>query len=90
MTPTSYTTIEEIQLRKAMLQTEIQKDSNKLSNEWSSLFKKPEALDRKASPTKRFNSLLSTGAGLFDQLQKCGGVTCRDNSCVHCINSSSP
>ena len=31
-----------------------------------------------------------TGAGLFDQLQKCGGVTCRDNSCVHCINSSSP
>ena len=31
-----------------------------------------------------------TGAGLFDQLQKCGGVTCRDNSCVHSINSSSP
>ena len=90
MTPTSYTTIEEIQLRKAMLQTEIQKDSNKLSNEWRSLFKQPEALDRKASPTKRFNSLLSTGAGLFDQLQQRGGVTCRDNSCVHCINSSSP
>lgn len=68
MTPTSYTTIEEIQLRKTMLQTEIQKDSNKLSNEWRSLFKKPEALDRKASPTKRFNSLLSTGAGLFDAM----------------------
>lgn len=65
-TPMSYTTLEEIQLRKAMLLTEIQKDSNKLGNEWQSLFKKPDALNRKATPAKRFNSLLSTGAGVLD------------------------
>ncbi len=62
----SYTTIEEIQLRKAMLLAEIQKDSNKLGNEWKSLFQKPDALNRKATPSKRFNSLLSTGAGMLD------------------------
>jgi len=62
----SYTTIEEIQLRKAMLLTEIQKDSNKLGNEWKSLFQKPDALNRKATPTKRLNSVLSAGAGMLD------------------------
>lgn len=66
MTHMSYTTIEEIQLRKAMLLAEIQKDSNKLGNEWKSLFQKPDALNRKATPSKRFNSLLSTGAGMLD------------------------
>lgn len=62
----SYTTIEEIQLRKAMLLTEIQKDSNKLGNEWKSLFQKPDALNRKATPSRCFNSLLNTGAGMLD------------------------
>lgn len=66
MTRMSYTTIEEIQLRKAMLLAEIQKDNNKLGNEWKSLFQKPDALNRKATPSKRFNSLLSTGAGMLD------------------------
>ncbi len=68
MTPTSYTTIEEIQLRKAMLQTEIQKDSNKLGNEWRSLFQKPEALNGKATPAKRFNSMLNMGTGMLDAM----------------------
>lgn len=67
MTPTSYTTIEEIQLRKAMLQTEIQKDSNKLGNEWRSLFQKPEA-QRKGYPAKRFNSMLNMGTGMLDAM----------------------
>lgn len=62
----SYTTIEEIQLRKAMLLADIQKDSNKLGNEWKSLFQKPDALNRKATPSKRFSSLLNTGAGMLD------------------------
>lgn len=62
----SYTTLEEIQLRKAMLLAEIQKDSNRLGNDWRSLFQKPDALNRKATPSKRFNSLLNTGAGFLD------------------------
>ncbi len=66
MTRMPYTTIEEIQLRKAMLLDEIHRDSNKLGNEWKSLFQKPDALNRKATPAKRFNSLLSTGAGMLD------------------------
>lgn len=65
-TPISYNTIEEIQLRKAMILKDIQKADNKIHNQWTSLFTKPAALNNNATPSKRINSLMTTGAGVFD------------------------
>lgn len=65
-TPIAYKTIEEIQLRKAMVLKDIQKDDNKIHNQWASLFYKPDALRKSATPSKRINSLMNTGAGVFD------------------------
>lgn len=65
-TPISYKTIEEIQLRKAMVQKDIQKADNKIRTLWTSLFTKPDALRKNATPSKRINSLMNTGAGVFD------------------------
>lgn len=67
-TPISYKTIEEIKLRKAMLLKDIQKDDMRIKNLWSSLFSRPAALKSNASPSKRINSMMSTGAGVFDAL----------------------
>lgn len=61
-----YQTIDDIRLRKAMLLSDIQKDSAKLSKEWHSLFHKPVAMSRNATPGKRINSLLNSGAGIID------------------------
>lgn len=51
-----------------MLRTDIQKDSAKIDKQWHSLFSKPVALKKDATPSKRINSLLSSGAGLFDAI----------------------
>lgn len=67
-TPISYKTIEEIKLRKAMLLKDIQKDDMRIKNLWNSLFSRPAALKSNASPSKRINSMMSTGAGVFDAL----------------------
>ncbi len=64
--PISYKTIEEIRLRKAMLLKDIQKDDSHMRNQWHSLFSKPVALRSNVVPSKRINSLMSTGAGIFD------------------------
>ncbi|MGI6232834.1 MAG: hypothetical protein ACOYJF_08290 [Prevotella sp.] len=64
--PTSYHTIEEIQMRKAMLQTDIKKVDHKIHEQWTSLFKKPEAIDSTATPSRRIRSIMSVGAGAFD------------------------
>lgn len=67
-TTTTYNTIEEIQARKTVLLKDIQKDSSKIDAQWHSLFKKPAALSKTATPGQRLTSLVSTGSGFFDGL----------------------
>nr|WP_276909089.1 hypothetical protein [Hallella colorans] len=65
---TIYTKLEQIQLRKAMIQKEIQKDDHKIKGHWNSLFAKSRQITKSTSPTKRFGGLMTTGAGLFDAI----------------------
>lgn len=65
-TVSSYQSIEEIRLRKAALQKEIEADSAKIDEKWHSLFKKPEALSKSATPSQRISGILSSGAGVLD------------------------
>ena len=62
----SYQSIEEIRLRKAALQKEIEADSAKIDEKWHSLFKKPEALSKSATPSQRISGIISPGAGVLD------------------------
>ena len=62
----SYQSIEEIRLRKAALQKEIEADSAKIDEKWHSLFKKPEALSKSATPLQRISGIISSGAGVLD------------------------
>ena len=62
----SYQSIEEIRLRKAALQKEIEADSTKIDEKWHSLFKKPEALSKSATPSQRISGIISSGAGVLD------------------------
>lgn len=66
MAESTYSTLEEIRLRKAMLLSDIQKDNAKIDKQWHSLFMKPVALKKDATPSRRINSLMNTSAGLFD------------------------
>lgn len=63
---TPYTSIQEIQSRKALLRKEIQQDSLKIENQWRSLFQKPVAFKANATPAQRIASILSTGTGVLD------------------------
>lgn len=65
-TLSSYQSIEEIRLRKAALQKEIEADSAKIDEKWHSLFKKPEALSKSATPSQRISGIISSGAGVLD------------------------
>ncbi len=65
-TVSSYQSIEEIRLRKAALQKEIEADSAKIDEKWHSLFKKPEALLKSATPSQRISGIISSGAGVLD------------------------
>ena len=65
-TVSSYQSIEEIRLRKAALQKEIEADSAKIDEKWHSLFKKPEALSKSAPPSQRISGIISSGAGVLD------------------------
>lgn len=65
-TVSSYLSIEEIRLRKAALQKEIEADSAKIDEKWHSLFKKPEALSKSATPSQRISGIISSGAGVLD------------------------
>ena len=62
----SYQSIEEIRLRKAALQKEIEADSAKIDEKWHSLCKKPEALSKSATPSQRISGIISSGAGVLD------------------------
>lgn len=65
-TPPTFQTIEEIRIRKALLLKDIQKDNDKIDLLWHSLFHKPKTFGQTTAPSKRINSLLSTGTGLID------------------------
>lgn len=65
-TVSSYQSIEEIRLRKAALQKEIEADSAKIDEKWHSLFKKPEALSKSATASQRISGIISSGAGVLD------------------------
>ena len=65
-TVSSYQSIEEIRLRKAALQKEIEADSAKIDEKWHSLFKKPEALSKSATPSQRISGIISSGADVLD------------------------
>lgn len=61
-----YSSLNEIRLRKELLRKDIEADDAKIKALWNSLFAKPDALSRKASPSKRMQSLFSIGASAFD------------------------
>ena len=61
-----YSSLNDIRLRKELLQKNIDADDEKIKKLWRSIFKKPDALSTTASTGKRLNSLLSIGAGAFD------------------------
>lgn len=61
-----YNSLTEIRLRKELLRKDIEADEARIKTLWKSLFTKPDALSKKASPGKRMQSLFSIGAGAFD------------------------
>lgn len=63
---TTYRTIEEIRMRKALLQKDIRQDSEKIDRQWHSLFQRPQGLAKTASPSKRIGTFMNMGAGFID------------------------
>ena len=61
-----YSSLNEIRLRKELLRRDIEADDAKIKALWRSLFVGPDALSKKAMPSKRMQSLFSIGAGAFD------------------------
>lgn len=64
--PATYSTLEEIRMRKALLLKDIQKDSERIDLQWHSLFRKPQGLSKTATPSKRIGSFMNMGAGFLD------------------------
>lgn len=62
----SYRSLEAIQARKQYLLKDIKKDDEKIRDLWGNLFHKPDMLVSSSTPSKRINSLMTTGAGVFD------------------------
>lgn len=65
---TTYRSLEAIQARKEYLLKDIRNDDEKIRTLWGSLFHKPDLLVSSNTPSKRINSLMTTGAGVFDGL----------------------
>lgn len=63
---TTYNSIDEIVARKSLLLKDIQKDSERMDQQWHSLFRKPTGLTKGATPSQRVSSLISAGAGALD------------------------
>ena len=61
-----YSSLNEIRLRKELVQKDIEADDAKIKALWRTLFVKPDVLSKNASPGKRLNSLFSIGASAFD------------------------
>jgi hypothetical protein len=64
--PSQYRSLDEIRLRKEILQGSIEKDDDKIRNLWNDLFHNPDITD--SNPSKRVNGLINTGVGLLDGL----------------------
>lgn len=62
----AYSSLTEIRLRKELLRKDIQADDEKIKKLWGSLFTKPAALVKNASPSSRMKSFFSMGASAFD------------------------
>lgn len=60
----SYTSLEEIRLRKTVLQKQLGDSGKEVKTIWDSIFHKSEPSP--SSPTQRLMSLASTSAGLID------------------------
>lgn len=65
ITPT-YQSLEGIRQRKAVLLTDIRKESQEIDKLWSSLFHEPVMLKKNVTASQRINSLINTGAGALD------------------------
>ena len=63
---TSFNSIDEILARKELLRKDIEKDSERIDQQWHSLFHKPTALTKNASTSQRINSFINAGAGALD------------------------
>ena len=61
-----YSSLNEIRLRKELLRKDMEADDAKIKALWNSLFVRPDALSKTASPSKRMQSFFSIGAGAFD------------------------
>ena len=62
---TSYNSLAEIRALREALGKEIEADGQQIKKLWGQLFAKDEP-EAYATPSKRLNRLLSTGAGMFD------------------------
>ncbi len=65
-TSITYRSLEAIRARKEYILKDIQKDDQHIRTLWASLFHKPDMLVSAKTPSKRINSLMTTGAGVFD------------------------
>lgn len=81
----SYQSIEEIRLRKAALQKEIEADSAKIDEKWHSLFKKPEALLKSATPSQRISGIIVPGPVCSTASCWFGSSTASSNGNLHSV-----
>lgn len=65
-TPATYSTLEEIRMRKTLLLKDIQKDGDRIDHQWHSLFHRPHGISKSATPSKRIGSFMNIGAGFID------------------------
>ena len=61
----TYQSLSDIRQRKMKLQGEIASEEKNIKRLWDSLFHQGKA-DRVATPSRRFQSLFTTGAGIVD------------------------
>jgi hypothetical protein len=60
-----FRTLEQLQEQKDNLQKDIQADDKQIKSLWSDLFYNNDSA-QPTTPTKRFTSIMSTGAGILD------------------------
>ncbi|EFU30016.1 hypothetical protein HMPREF6485_1977 [Segatella buccae ATCC 33574] len=64
--PIAYKSLADIRLHKEMVRNDIIKDDQKIKALWNDLFHKSAMLNASATPSKRLNGLMTTGAGILD------------------------
>lgn len=61
----TYRSLSDIHIRKETLLEDIRKDDEQIRSMWEELFHRPEPATA-LTPSKRFNTLINTGAGILD------------------------